>query len=322
MTTPFQLPFDGVQIGHATDADVITGTTAVVFDQPCPAAISIMGSSPGTRETELLDAQNIVQNIDALVLSGGSAFGLDAAGGTQAWLAEQGRGIFLDPVRIPIVPCAILFDMRNHGDKNWGQFSPYRNLGYHAASNAAGAGRTLQLGKVGAAFGAATANTPGGFGAATAQFAGGHVTALVAVNAVGSPMIGDTEHFWAAPFEENAEFGGLGMPVPWPADAAQPRLKSGQRVAGQNTTLGVVLTDFALQPADLKRLATHSHDGFARALYPVHTTADGDLIFSASVGDRVLPDTAQLELGIVAGNCMARAIATGVFAAQQQESKR
>jgi L-aminopeptidase/D-esterase-like protein len=317
MGESYEIPIAGVSIGHAEDSHIVTGTTVCLFDEPAIAAVHIMGASPGTRETELLNPEFTVSAVDALVLSGGSAFGLDAAGGVQAWLKEHDRGIELEPVRIPIAPCAILFDMRNEGDKEWGRYPPYRELGY-AATDACS--KRVRLGRAGAAFGARTANTPGGFGMADARLqGGGTICAAVAVNAVGSPLVGDTQHFWAAPFEENDEFGGLGYPVPWPADARQGRTKSGQRIAGANTTLGIVVTDVRLDSAQAKRIAIAAHDGFARALYPVHTPADGDLIFVASTGAVSIDDEALLDLGVLAGNVTARAIARGVYEAIQDE---
>lgn len=310
MSTHFDIPIKGVSIGHAIDEKIVTGTTVCLFDKPAVAGIHIMGAAPGTRETELLNPEFTVDQVDALVLSGGSAFGLDAASGVQAWLREHGRGVPLDPVRIPIAPCAILFDMRNEGDKDWGRYPPYRELGYAAIDSAT---TSPMLGATGAAYGASTANTPGGFGMASANMANGTVFAAVAVNAAGSPMVGDTPHFWAAPFEENNEFGGLGYPHPWPQDAKEGRTKSGQRVAGANTTLGIVITDIALTAAQAKRIAISAHDGFARALYPVHTPADGDLIFVASTGAIEVDDDALMDLGVLAGNTTARAIARGVY---------
>ena len=316
MNARFEIPIAGVTIGHAVDTKVNTGTTVCLFDTPAVAAAHIMGAAPGTRETELLNPEFTVDAVDALVLSGGSAFGLDAAGGVQAWLREQGRGIALDPVNIPIAPCAILFDMRNDGDKDWGRYPPYRELGYQATTAAC---RDPELGRVGAAVGASTATAPGGFGmAADSLPAGGVLFAAAAVNAAGSPHIGDTHHFWAAPFEQQAEFGGYGYPHPWPDDARVGRTKSGQRVAGANTTLGIVVTNVSLTAGQAKRVAISSHDGFARALYPVHTPADGDLVFVASTGEVELNQEALLDLGVLAGNTMARAIARGVYEAIQQ----
>lgn len=316
MSAYFEIPISGVQIGHAEDLEVKTGTTSFLFDTPATCAAHIAGGAPGTRDTELLSPEFTVGQVDAIVLSGGSAYGLDAAGGAQAWLKEQGRGIELDPVRIPIVPCAILFDMRNDGNKEWGRYSPYRELGY-AATDATT--NRPQLGACGVGLGAATATTPGGFGAAGTQIGAVSIAGFAAVNAVGSPTIGDTDHFWAAPFERDAEFGGRGLPSPWPDDGDVPRTKSGQRVAGTNTTLGVVVTDALLTPAQAKRVAISAHDGFARALYPVHTPADGDLIFVASTGQHAVTDEDLMDIGIQAANVITRAIARGVYEAIPQE---
>lgn len=314
MTSNYRIPIAGIQIGHATDTQVMTGTTTCVFTEPATAAVHIAGGAPGTRDTELLAPEFTVGTVDAIVLSGGSAFGLDAAGGAQAWLRAQGRGINLDPVRIPIVPSAILFDLRNAGNKDWGQYPPYRDLGYEATRSAIA---ETPLGAVGAAYGAATANTPGGFGAAHAAVGDATIMAVSAVNAIGSPLIADTQHFWAAPFEKDAEFGGRGFPEPWPKDADIARTKAGQRLAGSNTTLAIVMTDAVLSPAQAKRIAVASHDGYARALYPVHTTGDGDLIFVASTGKVACSDEHLLDLGIQAANVVSRAIARGVYEAMR-----
>ncbi|MEM7097301.1 MAG: P1 family peptidase [Pseudomonadota bacterium] len=310
--TNFTVPIQGLLIGHASNETVQTGTTTILFEAPAVVAAHIMGGAPGTRETELLEPHNTVGEIDAIVLSGGSAYGLDAAGGAQAWLREHGRGIELAPVRIPIVPCAILFDMRNDGNKDWGTHSPYRDLGYESI---AAASNTPGLGKVGVGYGANTANRPGGFGMASSRFDRGHIVSCAAVNAIGAATIADTDHFWAAPWERDGEFGGLGYPEPWPADAHVPRLKSGQRVAGTNTTLGVIVTDLELSVDQAKRIAISAHDGFARALYPVHTPGDGDIIFVASTQQTPMPEDGLIDLTIEATNTMTRAIARGVFAA-------
>src|ERR1700723_3664769 len=197
----------GLKVGHATDAKLASGSTVVIFDEPAVASIDVRGGGPGTRETALLDPAQTVQGINAITLSGGSAFGLDAASGTQAWLKEQGRGFAVRSVRVPIVPAAILFDLLNGGDKDWGRFPPYRDLGYAAA---AAASTDFALGSVGAGTGATTVNCQGGIGSPSALTATGHVVgALAAVNAVGSVIVGDGPHFWAAPFEQDGEFGGL-----------------------------------------------------------------------------------------------------------------
>ena len=198
----------GIAVGNAEDLRLGSGVTVIVFDRPAVASVSVLGGAPGGRDTDLLAPHNTVDAVDAIVLSGGSAFGLDAAGGVQAALRDQGRGIAIGAARVPIVPQAILFDLLNGGDKDWGRFSPYRDMGYAAAC---AVGRNFALGSVGAGAGATTATVKGGLGSASAVTPRGHtVAAIVAVNAVGAPTIGAGPHFWAAPFERNGEFGGRG----------------------------------------------------------------------------------------------------------------
>jgi L-aminopeptidase/D-esterase-like protein len=302
----------GVRVGHAGDAKLGSGATAIIFDTPVVASIDVRGGGPGTRETALLDPAQTVEGIDAIVLSGGSAFGLDAASGVQAWLREQGRGFQVREARVPIVPGAILFDLLSGGDKNWGRYPPYRELGYEAAREAS---TDFALGSAGAGLGATTVNLKGGIGSASAQTSSGYtVGALAVVNAAGSTTVGNTPHFWASPFEEGKEFGGRGWPVPFPADALAYRSKG---VPGQNTTLAMVATDAELTKSQAKRLAVMAQTGLARAIYPVHTPLDGDLVFAAAMGQKPLPDPvfSLSELGMVAANVLARAIARGVYAA-------
>ncbi|MBW8903133.1 MAG: P1 family peptidase, partial [Bradyrhizobium sp.] len=200
----------GVRVGHADDEALASGVTAVVFDRPAIAAMDVRGGGPGTREGALLDPVNVVEKIDAIALSGGSAFGLEAGAGVQAWLAEQGRGFQVRGAIIPIVPGAICFDLLNGGNKQWGRFAPYRDLGYEAG---AAAGVDFALGSVGAGLGANVASLKSGLGSASATTGPGHrVGALAVVNAVGSTTIGDGPWFWAAPFEIRDEYGGRGLP--------------------------------------------------------------------------------------------------------------
>lgn len=302
----------GVRVGHATDLRLGSGVTAIVFDAPAVAAVDVRGGGPGTRETDLLDPAMTVERIDAIALSGGSAFGLDAAGGVQAYLRAQGRGFAVREACIPLVPGAILFDLLNGGDKAWGRFSPYRELG-HVAAEAASA--DFALGTVGAGTGATTATLKGGLGSASAKTAEGvTVGALAAVNAAGSATVGAGPHFWAAPFEEGAEFGGRGLPAPFPPDALAFRSKGSPLTA---TTLAVVATDAALTKAQAKRLAVMAQDGLARALYPVHTPLDGDVVFAVATGARPFGDPVfgLASLGTIAANVLARAIARGVYEA-------
>jgi D-aminopeptidase len=303
----------GIQVGHAQDMRLGSGVSVVIFDAPAVASIDVRGGGPGTREAALLDPAQTVEGIDAITLAGGSAFGLDAASGVQAWLKEQGRGFAIRDARVPIVPAAVLFDLLSGGDKDWGRYPPYRELGYAAA---AAAGGDFALGSFGAGTGATTVNCKGGIGSAAERTAEGHIVgALAAVNAVGSVTIGDGPWFWAAPFERGGEFGGRGWPTSFSEQALKPVFKG---AANQSTTLVVVATDAALNKMQAKRLAVMAQSGFSRAIYPVHTPLDGDIVFAAATARKPLADPLMgiTELGTAAANVVARAIARGVFAAK------
>ncbi|GJD50187.1 putative aminopeptidase [Methylobacterium crusticola] len=304
----------GVRVGHADDARLASGVTAILFDAPVTAAVDVRGGGPGTRETDLLDPERTVQGIDALVLSGGSAFGLDAASGVTAWLAEAGRGFAVGAARVPIVPAAILFDLLNGGDKAWGRFAPYRDLGYAAAGRATAG--PVALGSVGAGLGARTATLKGGLGSAGAAAAGtgARVAALAVVNALGRVTVGDGPHFWAGPFEVGDEFGGYGPAPRIPPDAfAWPE----RPLPGANTTLAVVATDARLTKAEARRLAVMAQDGLARAIVPAHTPLDGDVVFAVGTGAVPLADPLDglARLGDEAARVLARAVAIGVHRA-------
>jgi L-aminopeptidase/D-esterase-like protein len=300
---------EGVAVGHCTDLALGSGVTAIIFDEPAVASCSVLGGAPGGRDTALLDPAMTVGVVDGLVLSGGSAFGLDAAGGVQAGLRDIGRGLQVGTVRVPLVPQAILFDLINGGNKDWGLHSPYRDMGY-AAFKAAGKG-AFPLGTAGAGAGATTATVKGGLGSASAVSSRGHrIAAIVAVNALGSATIGEGPHFWAAPFEVGSEFGGLGMPK-----TIDTRL----RLKGTNvtaTTIGAIVTDAGLTKAEAHRLSICGHDGLARALLPAHLPLDGDTVFAASTGKHERDDLQGfMELCHLATIVMARAIARGVYEA-------
>jgi L-aminopeptidase/D-esterase-like protein len=301
---------DGLRVGHAADETLASGVSVLVFAEPAVASIAVHGGAPGLRDTALLEPEMIVERVDALVLSGGSAYGLDAMGGVMACLREQGRGFPVRDAKVPIVPGAILFDLLNGGDKSFRE-PVYWRLGLEAAL----AARTdFALGSVGAGLGATTADLKGGLGSASdVTRAGFWVGALVAVNAIGRATIGDGPHFWAAPYERDEEFGGLGSPSPWPA-FADIRLKGD---SAENTTIAVVATDAALTKAEAKRLAIMAHDGMARALRPAHATMDGDTIFAAATGRAASAPTPRekIEIGACAADCLARAIARGIFEA-------
>lgn len=305
----------GVTVGHAHDERVASGTTAILFDRPVVAAIDIRGGGPGVHDAVLAEVGNTVEVIDGMMLSGGSAYGLAAGGGVQAYLAEQGRGFRLREAIVPLVTGAVCFDLLNGGNKNWGRFSPYRELGYAAAAAASDA---FTLGTVGAGLGATTAMLKGGLGSASARTSRGiTVAALAVVNAVGSVIIGDGPWFWAAPFEIDGEFGGRGLPPSFTPDMLRPRLKGGvYPAAGENTTLAVIVTDAKLDKTQAKRLAIIAQTGMARAIYPVHAPLDGDVVFAAATGVKPIEPLSELtELGTLAANTLARAMARGVYEA-------
>jgi D-aminopeptidase len=302
----------GLQVGHADDRRLASGVTAIVFEKPAVAAVDVRGGGPGTREISLLEESMTVERIDAIALSGGSALGLDAASGVQAWLKEHDRGFQIGTVRVPIVPGAILFDLLNGGEKETGRYPPYRELGYEAA---AAADAAFALGSVGAGLGATCADLKGGLGSASATASdGATVGALVAVNAVGSVTVGAGPCFWAAPFERDAEFGGRGFPSSMTPEMLALRTKGGAR---ESTTLAVIATDVALSRGQLKRLAVMAQTGLARAIFPVHTPLDGDVVFAAATGRRPLTNAllGLTELGALAANAVARAVARAVYEA-------
>lgn len=309
----------GLLVGNAEDHRIKTGTTVLLGERPFAASVDVMGGSPGARETELLAPDKLVEAVDAIVLSGGSAFGLDAGSGVANALRRQGRGFRVAEVTVPIVPAAILFDLLNGGDKAWND-NPYPALGEAAL---AAAGADFALGSAGAGTGATTANLKGGLGSASLVLRSGHtVGALVAVNATGTATVGDHGHFWAAPFEIEAEFGGLGTfpdPVPFHETSRTKRDYEANPVG--NTTIAIVATDAALGKAQLKRMAVAAQDGIARALSPSHALVDGDIVFAVATGARPVSDPIVdvMHLGHAAAVCLSRAIARGVYEAAPAE---
>lgn len=308
----------GLRVGQCHDPDLRSGVTVILPKQAVRGAVDVRGGGPGTRETDTMTDGGVVGELHGLVLSGGSAFGLEAATGVQAWLKERGIGFTIGPACVPIVPQAILFDLLNGGNKDWGRYPPYREMAYTACE---GAAEDFSLGTAGAGYGATVAwREPGallmgGLGSASLVLDSGiTVGALAAVNAAGTVTIGDRPHFWAAPLEIGAEFGGLGWPQTMPEGANAPLLKGAARA---NTTLAVVATDAELSRSDLKRLAMMAQTGMARAIYPVHSPIDGDVVFALSTGGKTLADPVWglAELGALAANTLARAITRGVYEA-------
>lgn len=308
----------GLSVGNAQDERLKSGTTVLLSQEgPMTTSYAVMGGAPGTRDTDLLEPDKTVPGVDAIVLSGGSAFGLAAAQGVMDDLAAQGRGFQIHAARVPIVPAAIIFDLLNNGRKGWAE-NPYPALGQQAL---AAASRDFALGTTGAGTGATDACHKGGLGSASLLLPDGTTMgALVVVNALGSATTPSGKHFWAAPFEIGEEFGGLG---PDPAQGLQPLPPSRKAAAMAqhgNTTIGVVATDATLDKAACKRLATAAHDGFARALVPSHTPYDGDLIFASSTARRGPPsDDVMPLMGHYAAICMARAIARAIWEATPRD---
>jgi L-aminopeptidase/D-esterase-like protein len=309
----------GIRVGHAgDDSRIRSGVTAILFDHPVIAAASVLGGSPAIREGALLELENAVDHVHGVVLSGGSTYGLDASAGVQAALREDFAALPPVPLpRVPIVVQASLYDLVNGGDKDWGRYSPYAEFGFAAARAAHAA--PFALGNVGAGIGATTATVKGGLGSASIRTPQGHiVAALVVVNAVGSVHVGDGPRFWAAPFEQAGEFGGLGTPTHY--TAADLRLRTKPPTHWSGTTIGLVATDAVLTPALAKRLAILAQDGVARAVLPAHLPRDGDAMFGVSTGARaLLGDTDEIaELCLAATIVTARAVARGVFEARSQ----
>ncbi len=307
----------GLRVGQAVDVRLRSGVTVLVGDRPFTAAVSVMGGAPGTRETDLLAPDRLVQEVDALVLAGGSAFGLDACSGVADGLRAAGRGFAVGDQRVPIVPGAILFDLLNGGDKAWVR-NPYYDLGRSALDAAA---TDFALGTAGAGFGAMTGLWKGGLGSASVVLDSGlTVAALVAVNALGSVTVGQGPQFWAALFEMGAEFGDLGLAVKAPpATDPEPRKR-----LGEATTIAIVATDASLTKPQAHRMAVAAHDGMARAIVPSHTLLDGDLVFAAATGAKPLTDPVrdQFQLGHAAACCLSRAIARAVYLAKAQPGDR
>ena len=304
----------GLRVGNAHDERLASGVTVLIPDRACVASVDIRGAATGTRDTETIGLAGTVSEVHAIVLSGGSAFGLQAASGVQTWLSERGVGYAIGSVRVPIVPQAILFDLLNGGDKTWGHAVPYEGLARAACKSAA---TTFAVGSAGAGYGATTADLRGGLGSASQTLAGGLVVgALVAANPAGVVTVGDSPNFWAAPFERNEEFGGLGFPLRLPPEALAVRLKGGA-AHPVSTTIAIVATNARLDKREAHRLAVMAQTGLARAIYPVHTPLDGDTVFALATGevDLANPLVDLARLGAIAANVLARAVARGVYGA-------
>jgi len=319
---------EGVLVGNATDVAAETGVTVILCREHYCAGVDVRGGAPGVREIETLSPENLVGRAHGFVLTGGSVFGLAAADGVVQALSERHVGFAprAGGVGVPIVPAAVIYDLANGGDKNWGETPPYRQLG-RAAVDAAGA--SFEIGRCGAGRGGRAGLHWGGLGSASLDLGGDLVVgAIVVNNAIGSAYLPDGRTPWAHPFEIGGEFGGPYAPAPTPLDDPLPDQSKlagmGRLAGGTNTTIGLVAVSADLSTAELKRIAMMAHDGLARAVRPAHTPFDGDTIFAVGTAKISLAQGLERSLqitriGSAAADCMTRAIARGVFAAAREK---
>jgi L-aminopeptidase/D-esterase-like protein len=303
----------GVSVGHAEDRGVASGVTAILLERDNVASGTIRGGAPGGRDTALLEPEMMVAGLDGVVLSGGSLFGLDAAGGVVSFLRARGKGLKFGTANVPVVAQAITFDLLNGGDKAWGRMPPYWELGWQAA--AAASEGAFALGSAGGGFGATTANLKGGLGSASVTTVSGFaVGAIVIVNAVGSVIIDEGPHFWAAPYELEGEFGGLGAPQTLSPRALDLNIKAG---APPSTSIAFVASDAIMTKAQAKRLALMADDGLARAIRPAHAPMDGDTVIAAAMLKKPMAEgpVHLTEIGLAAADCVARSVARAVYSA-------
>jgi len=311
----------GLKIGQSQDAKVQTGVTVILPDKAAVAAVDVRGGGPATRETDALAPHNLVQEIDAVVLSGGSVYGMASADGIAAWMGARNRGFSMGSVPgvppSPILPTACLYDLANGGNKKWGEKPPYRKLGVKALEAAS---EEFELGTAGAGFGAMSGGIKGGLGSASTVTADGHtVGAIVAVNSLGSAIAPGSKQFWAAPVEIGNEFGGLGTDELHanPEDYGHALRQAKPRA---NTTIACIATDVALTRVEMQRIAVMAQDGLARALRPIHAPFDGDVVFALSTAQHEAPSNMPrsvltMRLGAIAADTLARAIARAVYEA-------
>ena len=303
-------------VGHYTDTAAASGVTVAICSEGAVTGVDVRGSAPGTRETDLLAPENLVQHAQAVVLSGGSVFGLAAADGVVRWLAKNGFGFPLDKGHVaPIVPAAVLFDLNRGAD-----YIPPISAVWGENACRAATHNPVEVGSVGAGTGAWSGNIKGGLGSASFILDSGiTVAALVAVNSGGSVIDPATGRPWEIDLQIESEFGRQGkraVVLPSVADSTP----------AQNTTIAVVATDAALTKSQAQKVAQMAHDGIARAIRPAHTMFDGDTIFCMATGRQKLPETTGFfstpqaqsitDIGHAAANCMARAIISAILKAE------
>ena len=307
----------GLLVGNSEEHILKSGVSILTSSSPMTASYCVMGGAPGTRETDLLEPDKTVHGINAVVLSGGSAFGLDATNGVMEYLRERGEGFAMGPINVPIAPTAIIFDLRNGGNKNWDE-NPYPKLGRKAIENAA---ENFHLGSSGAGFGATTGQLKGGLGSASTVLSNGTIVgALVVVNAMGNVVDPISGKFWAAPFELENEFGGYGTPVNAIPGSMLQYSKVNSIKEGANSTIGIVATNARITKSEAKRIATSAHDGFSRAILPSHLPYDGDLIFAVSTDEIETAHSNEdfAELCHLSSVTMSRAIARAIYHASSK----
>ena len=307
---------EGILVGNYTDTEAVSGVTVVLCPKGAVAGVDVRGSGPCTRETDLLSPQNLIQKIQAVVISGGSVYGLATADGVVQWLARKGLGFPLDDNHVaPIVPAAALYDLGSGS-----QFVPPINADWGCLACEAVSAGPFTTGCVGAGTGAKSAGIKGGLGTASLVMESGiTIAALVAVNSHGTIVNPKTGHIWELSLEINEEFGKDGQRA-----VKMPPMPDYR--AGRNTTIGVIATDAALSKVHSLKIAQMAHDGMARAIRPAHTMFEGDSIFCMSTGEKKLPEASGSyidphalhlsEMGHAAANCMSRAIIHGVLSAR------
>ncbi len=304
-----------ILVGHYTDLNAVCGTTVVICPEGAVAGVDVRGSSPGTRETDLLAPVNLVDKVQAVVLSGGSVYGLAAADGAVRWLADKGFGFPLDKGHVaPIVPAAVLYDLGRGPD-----FIPPITAGWGFEACQAARGGSVPTGSVGAGTGAMSGGIKGGLGTASLILDSDiTVAALVAVNSYGSTIDPLSGRPWEIEMAINDEFGHQtrrAVKLPPPSETGPV----------QNTTIGLVATDAYLTKSQAQKIAQMAHDGLARAVRPAHTMFDGDTIFCLATGQKKLPEVPGFfavpqaqpinDLGHAAADCITRAIMCAIMTA-------
>ena len=307
---------DGILVGNAHNKEVATGCTVITPIEGSLASADVRGGAPGTREVGALNPYNLIDSVDSIVLSGGSTWGLEAASSVANSIGGEGRGYrpSSKSKNVPMVPAAILYDLANGGDKEWLKNPPYSSLGLEAVSNLSD---KIELGNFGAGYGSQAGSLKGGLGSASFVSNDGiQVGGLFAVNSYGSTVNNETGQFWAAIDETENEFGGMGVPTFAPNDVLSGTAAR-ETLPGQNTTIGVIATNVKLDSKAAKRIAIMAHSGMSRAIRPIHSPVDGDVIFVISTGtlNKELSLNDINTIGELGARVCSRSIARGIYEA-------